>query len=172
MSMYIRIDENNNIVDHPLMKDNLLYSNPEIDYDNLPSWLVTFNRVEKPLIDPPYKVYINCTYEWDGDIVTDVHNYRDMTQEERVAKQNATRAQFAAESGFDSWTFDEDLCKFLPPTPYPAGNQPHEWRESTLEWVRIPLETRPVGGFWRFDLETEQWVEVISTLLEGAVAAV
>jgi hypothetical protein len=162
MNMYIKLDENNNPINHPILENNFIEAYPEIDINNLPPTFAKFIRVAQP-IPAVYSVYVNSTYEWDGDVVKDTHHFRDMTPEEKQAKQDFHKSEFSL-VGFDSWTFDEETCMFIPPIPQPTDGQVWNWREATGEWIVIPLATYPQDGkIYKFDIVNEIWVEFNST---------
>ena len=71
MKLYIKyIDEQ--IVDHPILEDNLKQVDPTFDPDNLPDTLKVFERVNAP-IPGPY-AYIQVSYQLgDDDVVRDVY---------------------------------------------------------------------------------------------------
>lgn len=61
--------------EHPIVKSNLVWAYPNIDWDHPPANFAKFVRVARP--QPPEGQRIaseSCTYEWDGDIVKDVWN--------------------------------------------------------------------------------------------------
>lgn len=133
MNFYIRI-ENDQPVNHPITETNLISVVQGIDVDNLPSGYASFTRVEMPELGP----YETCTsiYQWDGDIVTDVHHVRAMTDEEKTAKQDAVKEDWTA-TGYASWVFNEDDCTFYPPTPRPLDGIAREWNEPTTSWIEV-----------------------------------
>ena len=133
MNFYIRI-ENGQPVDHPIAETNLISAVPGIDVDNLPSGYASFTRVEMPELGP----YETCTsiYQWDGDIVTDVHHVRAMTAEEKTAKQDEAKAIWA-ENGYASWVFNEETCSFEAPIARPVDEKEYRWDEETTSWVEI-----------------------------------
>ncbi len=135
MNLYIRI-ENGQPVDHPIAETNLISAVPGIDVDNLPSGYASFTRVEMPELGP----YETCTsiYQWDGDIVTDAPTTREMTTEEKTAKQDAVKADWAT-TGYASWVFNEADCTFYPPTPRPLDGISREWDEETISWVEVVI---------------------------------
>lgn len=134
MELYIRI-KNGQPFEHPILGDNFRQAFPDIDTDNLPSTFARFTRVPEPVLGV-YEVCEGCTYEWDGDTVTDVHHVRDMTPAEKTAKQDEVKVIWA-ENGYASWTFNEDTCRFDPPTPYPTDGNTYQWDEETLAWVEV-----------------------------------
>lgn len=72
--------------EHPIFGDNFRQAFPDVDVNNLPtSRFAKFIRITQP-IPGTFEVYEGVTYEWDGDIVKDVHHVRPMTEEERAAK--------------------------------------------------------------------------------------
>jgi hypothetical protein len=134
MELYIRI-KNGQPVEHPILGDNFRQAFPDIDTNNLPITFAEFTRIEAPLTGV-YEVCDGCTYEWQGDTVTDVHHVRAMTAEEKTAKQDEAKAIWA-ENGYASWVFNEDTCSFDPPVPYPEDGKFYQWDEETTSWVEI-----------------------------------
>ena len=132
MELYIRI-KNGQPVEHPILGDNFRQAFPSIDINNLPTTFAKFTRVETPLIGA-YEVCEDCTYEWFGDVVTDVYHIRAMTAEEKTAKQDEAKAIWA-KNGYASWVFNEETCNFEPPTAYPQDGKDYRWDEETLAWV-------------------------------------
>ena len=137
MELFIRI-KNGQPFEHPILGGNFRQAFPDIDTDNLSSEFARFKRIEQP---PPdiYEVYEGVTYEWIDGLVQDVHHIREMTAQEKTAKQNEVKAQWA-EHGFASWVFNEDTCSFNPPTPYPNDGGFYMWDEETKYWV-TPTQT-------------------------------
>jgi len=134
MDLYIRIIDGKPF-EHPILGDNFRQAFPDIDTDNLPANFARFTRVPEPDLGV-YEVCEGCTYEWDGDTVTDVHHVRNMTAEEKTAKQDTAKANWL-EHGYASWSFNEDTCRFDPPTPYPTDGNPYRWDEETTAWVEV-----------------------------------
>ena len=60
-----------------------------------------------------------------------------MTEEEILEKQNLIKSVWANTNGFKSWVFNEQLCSFESPTPYPTDDKPYCWNEETTSWVEI-----------------------------------
>jgi hypothetical protein len=81
MNLYIRI-KNGQPFEHPILEDNFLRAFPDVDIKNLPPEFAKFQRIEQPL-PGSYEVYVGVTYELVDGVVTDVHHFRPMTQEER-----------------------------------------------------------------------------------------
>jgi len=103
MKLYIKIKDGNPI-EHPIMEDNFVQAFPNVDVNNLPSEFAKFERIERPFSEP-YTVYVGVTYEWVDGVVKDVHQFRPMTEEERVeadAKHAAKMAQWLEESNTSS----------------------------------------------------------------------
>ncbi len=134
MELYIRI-KNGQPFEHPILGDNFRQAFPDIDTYNLPATFARFTRVPEPVLDV-YEVCEGCTYEWDGDTVTDVHHVRDMTPAEKTAKQDTAKANWL-EHGHASWVFNEDTCSFDSPTPRPTDDKLYGWDEETLAWVEV-----------------------------------
>lgn len=131
MRLFIRIKDGEPL-DHPLLEENVQQIFPDIDLDNLPSELARFERVDPPWVGL-YEV-CDTTYEWVDGVVRDVHIVRDMTAEERLAKQDAVKAEWA-EKGFPSWVFQEEGCRFVPPIPHPMDGNKYVWDEPTTSWA-------------------------------------
>ncbi len=134
MSLFIRIVDGA-AFEHPILEDNFRQVFPDIDTDNLPSNFARFERVSQPAVGV-YELYEGVTYEWSGEIMTDVHHVRDMTIEEKTEKQNKVKAEWA-QFGFASWIFDEVNCVFNPPTERPDDDKPYKWDEATVSWVEV-----------------------------------
>lgn len=134
MELFIQVKDGAPI-DHPIFGDNFREAFPDLDVENLPSGFAKFVRVETPVLSV-YEVYEGVTYERDGDIFTDVHHVRPMTDAERIALQEQVKAQWSAR-GFKSWLFDEATCSFNPPTPYPADGKRYRWDEPTISWIEV-----------------------------------
>jgi len=44
---------------------------------------------------------------------------------------------FIAPKPFDSWLFDESLCRWYSPTPYPMDGRTYIWDEETVNWKEV-----------------------------------
>jgi hypothetical protein len=139
MNLYIQI-ENGKPINHPIMEDNLKQAFPEMDLNNLPETFARFERIISPEVGV-YEVSEGITYEWVDGIVKDVHHIRAMTLEERTAKQDAAKDEWQQQGGFASWIFNEEMCYFEPPIPYPADGKIYVWAESTTSWVEFTINT-------------------------------
>lgn len=143
MKLFIRIKDGQPF-EHPILEDNFKQAFPKVNINNLPLEFATFQRIEQPLINV-YEVYEGVTYEWDNDTVKDVHHVREMTNEEKIEKQNQVKDQWTQDGGFASWTFDEETCSFVPPTPRPNDGNRYIWDEESLSWVQ-PIEGAQNGS--------------------------
>lgn len=132
MELFIKL-ENGQIVDHPIIKENLLQVYPDLDLNNLPEWLLPFERVQPPMVGP-YEKNLRCVYEIANNIAKDVWYIDQMTPEEKLAKQTAVKDAWAG-IGFASWIFDENLCDFVPPIPHPNDGNVYAWNEDEQKWV-------------------------------------
>lgn len=135
MELFIQI-RNGQPFEHPIFGDNFRQAFPNIDTDNLPESFARFVRVEPPVVGV-YEVYDGVTYEWQGGLVTDVHRVRPMTPEERTAKQQATKDAWAQGPNFASWVFDESICSYLSPVPYPDDGKFYRWDEPMVSWIEV-----------------------------------
>lgn len=134
MELFIQI-RNNQAFEHPILGANFREAFPNVDTNNLPESFARFVRVAAPIIGV-YEVYEGVTYEWQEGLMTDVHHTRAMTAEEITAKQDAVKALWA-ENGYASWVFDEAICDFKAPSPYPTDGNHYSWDENSLAWVEL-----------------------------------
>lgn len=47
---------------------------------------------------------------------------------------DSVRDAFIAPQPYESWLFDEEDCKWNPPTPYPNDGSFYTWDEPTVSW--------------------------------------
>jgi hypothetical protein len=134
MRLFIRI-KNGRAFEHPIFEDNLKQAFPDINIDDLPDGFAEFDRLPPPAIGP-YEVYEGVTYEWSGQRMQDVHRVRQMTAQEKLDTQKRVKDRWA-QNGWPSWTFDEALCGFQPPVPYPNNGNAYEWDETTTSWMAV-----------------------------------
>jgi hypothetical protein len=106
------------------------------------------------------------TYEKVDGVWTDVWAVRDMTAEEKTAKQQAVITTFNSREqaeNWSAWTFDEVICTMVPPIPRP---EPVEgklvmWCGADANWKEAPA--RPVDdNQYKFDFLAWQWVQVVN----------
>jgi hypothetical protein len=135
MKLYIKI-ENGQPIDHPILEENFKQVFPNIDVNNLPSNFMEFVRVPIPFMDV-YEVYNGSHYELIDGVYTDVHQVRDMTDEEKIEKQNKVKSDWIIYGGHNSWVFNEETCTFIPPIPKPDSYKLYYWDEDTVSWVEF-----------------------------------
>ena len=155
MNLYIET-ENGATKNHPAFEDNLIQA-----FGYIPAHWETFIRVERPTLGI-YELMTaeEPTYEQVHGVWTDVWRKRDMTAEEKTAKQQAVITAFNAREqaeNWSAWTFDEASCAMKPPTPRP---EPVEgvlvfWCGADNNWKETP--ERPEGQY-KFDFLAWQWV--------------
>jgi hypothetical protein len=110
MDLYIRIKDGQPF-EHPILGTNFKTAFTNVDVNNLPPEFAQFERVEKPVVGV-YDVYEGVTYEWVEGVVKDVHHIRQMTVEEKTAKQEAAKALFPNHEN-EGYVFDENTCSFI-----------------------------------------------------------
>ena len=161
MNLYIET-ENGVTKNHPAFEDNLLQA-----FGSIPEHWEPFTRVERPLLGA-YEVMTaeEPTYEKVDGVWTDVWHKRDMTAEEKTAKQQAVITAFNDReyaSNWSAWTLDETICQMVPPIPRP---EPVEgvlvfWCGADNNWKEAPAY--PVdGNQYKFDFLAWQWVQVVN----------
>lgn len=134
MRFFIRL-ENGQLIDHPIIEENMIQAFPEVDLDNLPENFAEFVRVDVPAIGT-YEIYEGSSYQWVDGVVKDVHTIRPMTEKEKIEKQNLVKQRWSAD-GFASWVFNEDTCSFAPPIAHPQDGKPYRWNEDVVNWVEV-----------------------------------
>lgn len=155
MNLYIET-ENGVTKNHPAFEDNLLQA-----FGAIPEHWEPFVRVERPILGV-YELMTadEPTYEKVDGVWTDVWHKRNMTAEEKAAKQQTVRNMFAAREQAENWfawTLDEATCTMVPPIPRP---EPVEgklvfWCGADNNWKEAPA--RPEGEY-KFDFIAWTWV--------------
>ncbi len=163
MNLYIEV-ENGVTKNHPAFEDNLIQA-----FGSIPSNWEPFTRVERPTLDI-YEVMTTeeAIYEKIDGVWTDVWHKRDMTEEEKTAKQQEVITAFNQNqyaSNWSAWTLDETTNTMVPPIPRPEPDQVKLdagirtfWCGADNNWKDSPV--RPEGSY-EFNFFTWQWVEVI-----------
>jgi hypothetical protein len=96
LELYIQIRDGQPF-EHPIFADNFKLAFPDVNINELPAdRFAKFIRVDAPVPDT-YEVYEGVTYQWVDGVVKDVHSVREMTDEERAAK-DAELAEQAVQS--------------------------------------------------------------------------
>ena len=156
MNLYIET-ENGQTKNHPAFEDNLIAA-----FGSVPAHWVPFERVERPVLGV-YEVWAEeeLTYEIVDGVYKDVWHKRDMTAEEKTARQQGVKDLWAVRDqaeNFAAWTFDEATCAYVPPTLMPeTGN--YFWQGTTLSWVAVPQRPND-GKQYKLDFASASWVEV------------
>lgn len=162
MNLYIET-ENEQVKNHPAFEDNLLQA-----FGAIPDHWEPFVRVERPtpsiyqVVEDKEPVYAKVDGVW-----TDVWAVREMTAEEKSAKQQVAISVFNDSeyaSNWSAWTLDEATCKLVPPIPRPEPDQTKleqkiftVWCGAENNWKDTPV--RPDGNY-KFDFFAWQWVEI------------
>ena len=141
---------------HYVFEENLLQAFGAI----LENW-EPFVRVERP-IPTIYQILDSqeATYQKIDNVWTDVWALRDMTDAEKVAKQQETQDLFNVRdqaSNWSAWTLDESTCTMQPPIPRPdlIEGVLVFWCGADNAWKEAPA--RPEGNY-KFDFFAWQWV--------------
>ncbi len=157
MNLYVET-ENGQIKNHPAFKDNLIQA-----FGAVPAHWELFTRVERPtpgvyqVLESDEAVYAKVDGVW-----TDVWSMRDLTAEEKAAKQQAVITAFNTREqaeNWAAWALDEATCVMVPPIPRP---NPVEgklvfWCGADANWKDTPA--RPEGEY-KFDFIAWTWVAV------------
>jgi hypothetical protein len=135
MELYIQI-RNGVPYEHPIVEDNFLQAFPNIDLNNLPPEFARFTRISESSarseLEPSVFQELEHSYVLDTDNITwkDGWQVRDMTADERAQRIAAALLS----SPYPSWLFNEEICKWEPPTPMPETGV-WEWDETTTSWI-------------------------------------
>ena len=161
MNLYIET-ENGATKNHPAFEDNLIQA-----FGSIPDQWEAFMRIERPvpsiyqLLESDEPIYTKVDGIW-----TDVWSLRDMTAEEKAAKQQSVRDTFNAREqaeNWSAWTLDEATCTMQPPTPRlsTVEGKDFRWCGADANWKEVPA--RPTdGGQYKFDFFAWTWVAVVN----------
>jgi len=161
MNLYIET-ENGAVKNHPAFEDNLIEA-----FGSIPEHWEPFVRPGRPELI--YQVFnnVNPTYQKVDGVWTDVWDIRDMTVEEKTAKQQQVITAFNLRpqaTNWSAWTLDEVTCTMQPPIPRPELNQTKIdagiftfWCGADANWKDTPV--RPEGEY-TFNFFAWQWVEI------------
>jgi hypothetical protein len=162
MNLYIET-ENGVAKNHPAFEGNLIQA-----FGAVPIHWELFVRVARPILGP-YELMTaeEPTYEKVNGVWTDVWPVRDITTEEKTAKQQAVITAFSTRkyaSNWSAWTFDEATCTMVPPISRPDVDQTKIdagiytfWCGADANWKDTPV--RPEGEY-KFDFIAWAWVAV------------
>ena len=157
MNLYIET-ENGAVKNHPAFEGNLIQA-----FGAIPEQWEPFVRVERPTpsvyqtMDSNEPVYAKVDGVW-----TDLWTVREMTAEEKTAKQQAVITAFNTRnqaSNWSAWILDEATCEMVPPIPRPAPVEGKIvfWCGADANWKDTPV--RPEGNY-KFDFIAWVWVAV------------
>jgi hypothetical protein len=161
MNFYIET-ENGATKNHPAFEGNLIQA-----FGSIPAHWEPFIRIERPMLGV-YQVleYDEAVYAKVNNVWTDVWSVREMTTEEKTAKQQAVITEFNGRkyaANWSTWTLDEATCQMVPPIPRPAPveGQLVLWCGADNNWKEAPAY--PVdNNQYKFDFLAWQWVQVVN----------
>ena len=142
MKLYIKL-QNGQPIDHPITEENLLQIYPNREFERSDSDFIEFIKRPIPNDMNPYEIYEGARYEVSVSerVCKEVHYIRGMNNEEKIQKRNEIIENWNASDAIipkpKSWTFNEELCKYVPPIPYPTNSDSFRyiWDEETLSWI-------------------------------------
>lgn len=164
MKLYIQI-ENGQPINHPAFEENLTQA-----LGSVPAGWEEFVRVERPtlgvyqLLDSETSSYGKIDGVW-----TDVWSIRDMTAEEKTARQQAvisTYRNHPQAENWSAWTLDEATCQMVAPIPRPETDAVKMeagiltvWCGAENNWKDTPAY--PVdNNQYDFNFSTWDWVAI------------
>jgi hypothetical protein len=125
----------------PMLTSNYKECNPEVDLENLPPSLAFYKINPAPILGAYEKLDSDVTRTYIDGVVVENKVVLLMTEEEKLDKQTSVKNNWAIR-GFSSWTFDEELCCYVPPVPYPSDTSTlYRWQEEVLNWVPESLQS-------------------------------
>ena len=160
MNLYIQI-ENSTPINHPAFENNLIQA-----FGSVPSNWESFIRVEKP-VSTVYQIFDSNTssYAKVNGVWTDVWALRDMTDAEKITKQQAVQDEFnnrEQASNWSAWTLDEATCTMIPPITRPDIDENKIsqgiftfWCGADANWKDSPVKPR---NNCKFDFFAWDWV--------------
>ena len=128
--------QNGQPIDHPILLENFQQAFPNIDINNLPSDFAVFQRVQPPQLGV-YEKNQYCRYELVDGVYKDVWYCDQMSEQEKIEKQNSIKQLWTNNNGPASWVFNEITCQFDPPVQYPNDGKEYNWDENIVNWVEI-----------------------------------
>lgn len=161
MNLYIET-ENGATKNHPAYEENLIQA-----FGSIPAHWEPFTRVERPILTVyQFLDSEESTYSKVNGVWTDVWAVREMTAEEKAAKQQAVITAFNNRSqaeNWSAWTLDEATCIMVSPIPRPEPVEGKDvrWCGADNNWKETP--TKPVDeNQYKFDFLAWQWVQVVN----------
>jgi len=115
MASFAKLDENNNVISVHIINDDIL--------------IINGNKSEQAGID----------------FLTELHGYSlwKQTYEDGSIRKNYSaigfkydfeRDAFIPPKPFESWSLDENTCRWNSPTPYPSDGNIYFWSEEDQNW--------------------------------------
>ena len=162
MNFYIKV-ENGQAVEHPAFSHNLIESFGHIP----PNWepFVRKDSNEKIGVYQKFEIQQESLYEKVDGVWTDSWKIRDLTEEEKLAKQEQKKQEWAqVGSNWSTWVFNEELCEFEAPVPKPVleDGKLVRWCGAENNWKETP-EYPKDGKQYRFNFIDWVWNEVTET---------
>lgn len=158
MNLYIET-ENGVAKNHPAYEDNLIQA-----FGSIPEHWESFTRVEGPGLSV-YQVLESAYAKVDG-VWMDVWTVRDMTLEEKTARQQEVIASFNTREqaeNWSAWTLDEATCTMQPPIPRPEPVEVEGkivfWCGADNNWKEAPAYPADDKNY-RFDFFAWAWAEI------------
>jgi len=162
MELYIQIKDGQPF-EHPIFGDNFRQAFPNVDTNNLPPEFARFERINRPTLGA-YEIMIaeEPTYELIDGVYKDVWHKRDMTAEEKTAKQQSVIGAFNAREqaeNWSAWVFDEATCTMKPPILPPdfVEGVSLMWCGADNNWKEAPAR---LEGQYKFDFFAWEWVAI------------
>jgi hypothetical protein len=161
MYVFIQVKDGKPI-NHPALPSNLIQAFGDIPSDWEPFLRVSLSR---PGVYQTIQEGTDQYQKVDG-VWTDSRFIRDMTPEEKAAKQQSVKDAWAARpqaQNWAAWVFDENICAYKPPVPRPDDVEGKIvfWCGAENNWKEAPQPPTPAEGKkLDFDFFAWQWVEV------------
>lgn len=156
--LFIQVDTQGNPVNHPATEVNLMDALGMIPDDWEP-----FVRVAHPTLPSVYHKITDPTpvYQKIDGVWTDTWQTEMMTDEEKALKQQMVKDEWISQpqvDNFSAWTFSEELCRYVPPSPRPRDGKDYFWQGNTNSWVETPSYPTD-NDIYHLDYATGQWIQ-------------
>ena len=123
MAYFAKLNEQN-IVENVIVVD-------DADVGNLP-----FPESEAVGLAFLNRVFPNTT--WKQTCRDDSFRFRGAGIGGKFHPEHGEHGAFSNPKPYDSFIWDESVCGWVPPIPYPTDGREYDWHEAAQKWIAIP----------------------------------
>jgi hypothetical protein len=81
--------------------------------------------------------FLNETFGYHKWVQTSIHSNFRKNYAKKGDYYNEHKDAFIAPKPYNSFIFNEEICRWENPVPHPNDGQAYEWNEESLSWVEI-----------------------------------